>query len=399
MPFSLPKTYYDFRTEEQPLIAECVRQDLRLIQKEGLSGPFFDPDILKGFDRYFDYAFTNIAQKAKDSFRQLAGFDELYFRRLWEDFTSKDTVGRIEFFLTADYLVLLNFELFGKKSLFFTDNLVEHLVHTELDAPSSSIKLPFESCLFVITAKSVIEAIWQLRGTDPESFEPLNIFLTEAVTSADEGGIRKVVFVCYQKIPNGEPFFVKRSLLIREDWSIRHMLRTDWLSISPESKDEKSFALDDDDFYENRGVLLFYRVLLNCILYLESNDAEIIKKLSPHRRAASINRKQKREILFDPPNSDREISKLDYHLIGADIPPLIIQRIVVDDDGTENVDDALENDRRSETKRLSIRFIVRGHWRKQPFGKGSEERKLIWIKPHYKGPEMSELINRPILVR
>lgn len=398
MSFSLPKTYFDYRNEEQPLMAECIRQDLRLIHKEEMSGPFFDPDFLKGFDRYFDFTLTNIAEKARDRFRQIAGSDELYFRRLWNEFTDTQ-VERIEFFLTADYLVLLNFELFGKKSLFFTDNLVEHLVHTELDAPSSCIKLPFESCLFVITAQSVIEAIWQLRGTPAESFEPLNIFLTETSTSAEEGGIRKIVFVCYQKIPHDEPFFIKRSLLIREDWSIKQMLRTDWLSILNDTKDENSLALDDDDFYENQGVLLSYRVLLNCILYLESNDAEIIKKLSPHRRAASMNRKQKRETLYDPPNSDREVSKLDYSLVGADIPPLIIQRIVVEEGGAGKFDDVVESNTDHDLKRLSIRFIVRGHWRNQPFGKGSEERKLIWIKPHYKGPEIAELINRPIIVR
>lgn len=32
------------------------------------------------------------------------------------------------------------------------------------------------------------------------------------------------------------------------------------------------------------------------------------------------------------------------------------------------------------------RWVVRGHWRNQPYGPGSSERKLIWVEPHWKGP-------------
>jgi hypothetical protein len=33
------------------------------------------------------------------------------------------------------------------------------------------------------------------------------------------------------------------------------------------------------------------------------------------------------------------------------------------------------------------RWVVRGHWRNQPFGPGRTERKHIWIQPHWAGPE------------
>jgi hypothetical protein len=45
----------------------------------------------------------------------------------------------------------------------------------------------------------------------------------------------------------------------------------------------------------------------------------------------------------------------------------------------------------------SHRWIVRGHWRNQPYGPGSELRKLIWVDAHIKGPEDRPLDVRPTL--
>jgi len=43
---------------------------------------------------------------------------------------------------------------------------------------------------------------------------------------------------------------------------------------------------------------------------------------------------------------------------------------------------------------FAYRFWVRGHFRNQAFGPGRTERKLIWIKPHMKGPDSAEVIHK-----
>ena len=45
-------------------------------------------------------------------------------------------------------------------------------------------------------------------------------------------------------------------------------------------------------------------------------------------------------------------------------------------------------------KTLNVKFIVRGHWRNQACGKDHLDRKRMWIYPYWKGPEMSEIVNR-----
>lgn len=45
--------------------------------------------------------------------------------------------------------------------------------------------------------------------------------------------------------------------------------------------------------------------------------------------------------------------------------------------------------------KISHKFLVRGHWRRQPIGSRKDPRyKMTWIKPYWKGPETSEVYQR-----
>lgn len=48
--------------------------------------------------------------------------------------------------------------------------------------------------------------------------------------------------------------------------------------------------------------------------------------------------------------------------------------------------------------RLSVRTLVRGHWRRQVCGKGRQDRKLIHIEPFWRGPEDGPIPIRPHVV-
>jgi len=49
-------------------------------------------------------------------------------------------------------------------------------------------------------------------------------------------------------------------------------------------------------------------------------------------------------------------------------------------------------------KTLDKHFIVRGHWRNQACGEKRASRKMTWIQPYWKGPQMSEIISRPYVI-
>lgn len=43
---------------------------------------------------------------------------------------------------------------------------------------------------------------------------------------------------------------------------------------------------------------------------------------------------------------------------------------------------------------LAKRFVVRGHWKKQPYGPGRTERKMIFVEPYWKGPADAPAVAR-----
>lgn len=45
-------------------------------------------------------------------------------------------------------------------------------------------------------------------------------------------------------------------------------------------------------------------------------------------------------------------------------------------------------------RKLTTRFRVRGHWRRQACGRRRQQRKLIWIEPHWKGPDVATVLER-----
>lgn len=49
-------------------------------------------------------------------------------------------------------------------------------------------------------------------------------------------------------------------------------------------------------------------------------------------------------------------------------------------------------------RKVGVKFLVRGHWRNQAVGEGRKSHKRIWIFPHWKGPELSEIISKPYKV-
>lgn len=48
---------------------------------------------------------------------------------------------------------------------------------------------------------------------------------------------------------------------------------------------------------------------------------------------------------------------------------------------------------------LSVRHLVRGHWKMQAHGPGRKERKHIFVEPYWRGPELAEVVNRDYTLR
>lgn len=49
--------------------------------------------------------------------------------------------------------------------------------------------------------------------------------------------------------------------------------------------------------------------------------------------------------------------------------------------------------------RLGVQTLVRGHWKHQPCGPQSKERRFIHIEPHWRGPDNAPIAVRPHILK
>ena len=205
------------------------------------------------------------------------------------------------------------------------------------------------------------------------------------------------MFACWHANRRANHSFIKRELLIRDGWKLSETLRTDWNDIYRELGKEDEPTINEviygkpvDDTALVLDGVLFFRIVLNAILYLGSNDPSVVQHLSPHpkllARLEAVKSSAKRK---EGKSKIKCSSQLDFAEVGADTIPIIVQK--PNSSATDGTQQSLIQ--------LAKRFIVRGHWRNQPHGSQLSERKLIWIKPYYKGPEMADLVNRPYVVK
>jgi len=376
---NLKPTYYDVSVKRDPKMFEFLNMEVEHFNSTGTALKTFDE--IEDFSKYFKdvvlFEINDIAKKFKKEL-QLQGRVDLDDDEIL--YTVKNNLP-FDFMkvLMMDYVLMFNFILFQKKTFYFSKNLSNHLALTKLDAPSKFLSAPFECCLFVYDSPKIIDAFYKMiEGEIEKIISPINVFIIQADTSE---GLRRLILLCIQADEhlNTHAYF-KREILIKEEWSIEEALHTDWRDVFNITDEET----EEEDIFFNEG-LLFFRVVLNSLLYLGSNEIDIQEKLSPNK---SLIEKYKRI------KSNRKINKLanrlsnnstlNYNLVGGNLPPIIVRKPSSSEKYISEYDSVLNYKK----------FLVRGHWRIQHYGKGNIETKLIWIMPYIKGPEFGEFINK-----
>jgi hypothetical protein len=263
------------------------------------------------------------------------------------------------------------------------------------------LQLPFPSCMFVFTSREAIDALYRILSSEnnpirePPNIDyetPISVFL--AMCEPDEvSNQRRLVILAEHANDQSNHKLVKRSLLLHENWTLEQVLKTDWLKLNDGEGNGYSRSLEDNDplepiadeiFYGDG--LLFFRIILNAVLYISCADAELENLPSAQEnledRLAKIESSLQRRDVF---RAAKKASRLPYINVGASVPTVVYDESQAPLGATK--------------RKLSIRFTVRGHWRNQACGPERQNRELRFIKPYNKGPEMAELVNKPYIVK
>ena len=386
---TFPPTHYDFIKIQHPVVIECAEADALDL----LSQPA-PPETIGSVDHY--------ESRAEQCLNTTL---EMYNRRgPYPDTVMKSLITSLNY----EYHCVVNFALSGKKTFYFSNDLCEQLAHTEINLPADQLQLPFPSCMFVYTSETVLRCFHNTIGAEGrrninlnkvDMTAPITVFLTSRPGPDNE---RKLVTVSFHsRTPDRAYAMLKREMSLSRANDLEQALRTDWGKSNPPggegtiksidlNRDTISQTIDDKMFYTDG--LMFYRILLNSVLYLTSETKEV----SHHEtsRAAYIERAnretraaKRRKIL----QFSNKFSELAYSLVGESVGKIIVSKA-----GQSNQEPKSSP---SGSKHIGKRFIVRGHWRNQAHGQGMLLKRLIWIRPYFKGPDVAALINKPYLVK
>lgn len=400
----LPPTYYDFVKKIRPFVVDMAEADAKdLRQRESVVPTIGSVDE---YNSRFAECLARVDEEWIERAAVQSGMPIETLRRDFEQIKPMIRADAAALYQTVsqEYHSVLNFALQGKKVFHFSDNLAEHLANTEVNVKTELIELPFPSCLFVFTADAVVRALHNIRGESGrwdsnvsglDYSAPVSVFLTTLPAAPLPG--RKLLMVAFHaRLPGKSYLALKRELYLGEGWTLEQALRTDWERLTPDDLGagyridtvEQTFETAGDGAFYTDG-LGFFRTVLNAVLYLASEQAERHFTTSPRKEMeekaeaimSSVKRKKRKE-------EARRHSYLDYDEVGRTIGTITVQP------GDTAADAA------AGTKSVPmVRFMVRGHWRQQPCGPGREERKLTWVRPYYKGPDIAATINRPYVVK
>ncbi|WP_031485769.1 hypothetical protein [Maridesulfovibrio frigidus] len=385
----LLSTYYDFLKENDPFVTKYAEQDAQnLAEKED------SPTVIDNIDDYpnsFNDCLTEMDTKVlikvvKDTGVSFEHALEVAPQILPELRSAPQGLYQK---MNLDYHAVLNFALSGKKTFHFSNNLSDHLANTEVNIKSSFFQLPFASCLFSFTSPAVVKAMYKIHGEDVADIDftaPISVFLTILPVEESLSGRRLMLCAYHSRYPDNLYFHIKRELYLGDDWTLEQSLHTDWNNLVPPEANELSTE-DDSRFYTDG--LHFFRIIMNAALYITSDHAELAFRENPRKEFEDSIQRTTRSKRTKLQKRAMRHTALDYEEVGASVEAIVIdKRDLYEAEGS-----------RVEGSKAQVRFMVRGHWRNQPCGAGGQERKLIWVKPHFKGPDLAEAINKSYVVK
>lgn len=260
--------------------------------------------------------------------------------------------------IIRDSWVLKNFEDSGRRVFYIAPDLTRALQHTDFRAFGRDVRLPFDTVYYVLSGSGII-----LEHSDGTR-HPLEGMYVRIGDEAIYGTVDSLIA--------GTP--TSRSITILAIGSSGEAGKADNVArfcvgwSDDEEHTSEGLALSKPQGIPPATLLQLARLAVNVSLYLSSPDAETRAVAAPRSKVngeASKTKSPKKRAKRERRAS--RLGSLSFILVGESL------RFTTDGSGIG--------------KKLGFRFMVRGHWRHQPWGPRRTFKRWRWIQPHWKGPD------------
>ena len=274
-----------------------------------------------------------------------------------------------------DYCI--DFEL-NRRKLFFADaSLAWMLAHTSLDIEGRALRLPFPCFGLAFTDRATLERAGALLEEEGVAAGggPLRVLTVYVKRVPAPEGRRGVSFSMVFAARDGQwPHLLRRGLCFGEDDDLDDIL---------DSRVPDTGAGEGKEASPLPAMRTLLHLAINAILYSTSADVAWPLSQSPIRRLQAQGRKvgqaRRARIAHRARELHRQYSDEDVFFLPGRIPISQLRRLQ-------------QTEREPRGGELMARFMVRGHWRRA--ARGWRDRRLRWIEPYWKGPELAMIIER-----
>ncbi len=255
----------------------------------------------------------------------------------------------------------INFEVHRRKIFWVDASLAFQLCHTEFDIVGRELRLPFDSFVLVFTDRQVLSFAARMLARDPACpvrgayLRVATVYVSEA-NALPTRSLR--LLFAFDAGGADPPYLFEHHVPLADEARVE----------LPTSGAETQVILDGETVKAPlRPFPALVQVAINAVLYATSAgvDAQTVPANSQERH--------------EPRDSAPTVTSEEvYHLPGT----ISISRLRP----------LQELDRLPSGRQLISRFMVRGHWRRAPAG--WTDRRMRWIEPYWKGPELAAVVER-----
>jgi hypothetical protein len=257
-----------------------------------------------------------------------------------------------------------------------SDSIAEMLLNTKLDIDVSLVKSPFREVMILVpenliqiynrdTGMHNVYTIYANLEERSDTDKTLKVMCVGRENEKSHGKFDDAVF--YFKIDFGPGTIMESLKKCIDEWG--------------KNPNHSTFSTMNDTDIMPR----LFQFTLNTLLYITSADCDLTmeksqygdleKKLENLHNPAKIRKLQQR--------MDRE-SRFHKYVIGRSIQ--LSQE-------EKDLYDMMSIYEPMRTGKHMVRYAVGGHWRMQPYGsRENPVKKPKWIRPHFRGPEIADLI-------
>ena len=376
----LPATYLEHLAAYDAPLLKAARDHATELRSIGDAAQLTASELI-GSDKSFEPIVSGRIEAILKKTSEKHGIPLPELRRRLKTGEFDSDINAVNIITSKMYLTAIRHFIAGERIYYCADGLADRLMQTDVRVPSELLRLPFSHVMLILSSPDITERFARDRGVKASKARPICVTIAEDERDGVPAWLIDISQTRGEKLIASDnrtlilhPAATSDAIIRQDHEAIERSVPADVLSGIQEII--PSLRGPDTPTAFNADQLWLYRLIVNLILYITSAAPEL-----------GWNRKNGRQHAGDRVN----YSPREHIVVGESVSRIVRYSEPAASRVTDNAS--------SSGRPLAHQMIVAGHWKSQAYGPSRQSRRTIWIEPYERGPDVAQMVARPVLVR